>query len=65
MKSRFMIENPASIEATLKVTMTIKQWTELRDQLTSAWPSWKFGQAINELLSAALKVYYTEQEVQP
>lgn len=34
MKARFMIENPDEVEATLKITMTVKEWTELRDQLS-------------------------------
>lgn len=55
---RFMIEAPDEVEATMKITMTVKEWTELRDQLKNEWPSWKLSLAINQVLTEARKVYY-------
>ena len=58
MRARFFIEAPDEIEATMKITMSVKEWTELRDQLAREWPSCRFGDAITSVLSQARKVYY-------
>lgn len=62
MKARFMIEAPDEIEATMKITMSVKEWTELRDQLQSKWPSSRLQSAITDVLSQARKVYYVEHD---
>ena len=64
MKARFMIESPDEINATMKITMTVKEWTELRDQLDNKWPSWKLSSAISDVLSQARKVYYADHEIE-
>ncbi len=58
MKARFMIEKPDDIECTMKITMTVKEWVELRDQLNSKWPSARLGQAITSVVTEARKTYY-------
>lgn len=60
MRARFLIESPDQVEATMKITMTVKEWTELRDQLASVWPSSRLAQAINKVLSEARKSYYAD-----
>ena len=64
MKARFMIENPDDIEATIKLTMTIKKWVELRDQLVNNYPSWELSSKISEVVSTARKVFYAEQDIE-
>lgn len=63
MQARFMIEKPDEIVATMKLTMPVKEWEELRDQLSSKWPSHDFSRAINDLLSQARKVVYPSVEL--
>lgn len=58
MKARFMIESPQEIECTMKLTMSIKEWESLREQLENKWPSSRLQQAITQVLSEARKVYY-------
>jgi hypothetical protein len=58
MKARFMIERPDEVEVTMKITMTAKEWCNLRDQLEGKWPSSRLSQAITHVLSEARKVYY-------
>jgi len=58
MKARFMIESPDEMVATMKITMTVKEWGELRDQLESKWPSSRLSCAITSVLIEARKVYY-------
>ncbi len=62
MRARFLIENPDDITCTMKLTMTVKEWTELRDQLTEQWPSWDLSRAITSVISQARKIYYEEQD---
>ncbi len=57
MKAIFMIENPSEIEATMKITMTLKKWEELRQQLGKSYPSWKLSAMITDLLAQANNVY--------
>lgn len=63
MKTRLVIENPDQIEATIKITMTLKEWAEMRDQLSGKHPSWQLSAAINDVLSQGRRVFYaTEPE---
>lgn len=62
MKARFMIEKPAEIECTMKITMSMKEWENLRDQLENKWPSSRLQHAITHALSEARKVYYAPDQ---
>lgn len=62
MKARFMIENPDSIEATIKITMTVKEWSDLRDQLENKWPSSRLSTSISHVITEARKVYYAPEQ---
>ncbi len=62
MKVRFMIEEPQEIEATMKITMTVKEWEDLRDQLASKWPSSRLSTCITTLLCDARKVIYADEK---
>jgi len=61
MEARFMIETPDNIQATMKLTMSLKEWGDLRDQLQKQWPSSRLSQAITHVLAAASKVYYAPE----
>ncbi len=58
MKARYMVERPDEIEMTAKLTMTMKEWDELRDQLSSKWPSGRLSSVITEMIIDARKVFY-------
>lgn len=62
MKARYMIEDPDAVEATMKITMTMKEWSDLRDQLEDKWPSSRLSQAITHILSDARRVYYAPEQ---
>ena len=62
MKIRYMLESPGLIEATMKITMTVKEWEELRDQLTEKWPSSRLSSAITSVLSDARKTIYPPEK---
>lgn len=62
MKVRFMIESPQDIEATMKITMPVKEWEDLRDQLAEKWPSSRLSIAITSLLCDARRVIYAPEK---
>jgi len=62
MNARFMVEDPDSIVFTMKITMTAKQWTDLRDTLTKVYPSSELSNTITSLLIDARKVFYKKEE---
>lgn len=59
MQARFMMEQPAKIQATMKLTASLEEWEALRDQLENKWPSSDLTYRINDLLAQARKVFYS------
>jgi hypothetical protein len=57
-----MIENPKEIECTMKITMTMSEWENLRDQLENKWPSSRLSSAITSVLIETRKVYYAKDQ---
>lgn len=65
-----MLENPGQIEGTVKLTMTLKEWEMVRDQMEEAkignkWPTCEIRDALNDMFSQARKIFYptiTEKE---
>ena len=62
LRARMMVEQPDNIDMTLKLTMSIKEWCELRDQLNSGYPSWRLSSAITSMLVDARQVFYPPAE---
>lgn len=60
-KARMMVEEPEKMEMTLKLTMNMKEWDDLRNQLNTAYPSWKLSMAITEMLVNARKIYFAKE----
>ena len=61
MHARYMIEKPEDIQCTMKITMTLKHWGELRDQLERKWPSGELSGTITDLISQARQVFYAKE----
>ena len=62
MKARYMVESPEEIEMTAKITMSAKEWDELRDQLSNKWPASRLTNIITEMLTDARRVFYANPE---
>lgn len=62
MRARYMVENPDDIVMTARITMTAKEWLELRDQLKDAYPAWQLSGVITEMISDARKVFHASEE---
>lgn len=53
MKTKVSFPNSGSIEATMEITMTIKEWGELSDQLYKAYPGWVLAPHIRDVVIRA------------
>ena len=62
MKTRLKCENPESIVYTMTITMTAKEWEDLREQLQQKWPSSRLSSSITDLLAQARKIYWSEDD---
>ena len=64
-KTRFSLDNPDELSATLTHTLLIGEWKQLREQLdNSKWPAVDFIREISAVIAAAEKhfsEYSTEQ----
>lgn len=61
MRGAFQLKNPDAMEATLSLTMTVREWKNLRDQLPTAYPSWKLGSLIEKTVGSASLIFHEEQ----
>ncbi len=60
MKSTMVVEAPGEIEFTLSLTMPLKTWMHLREQLPrdGSWPSSDLRYAINDMVRQAQEKFY-------
>ena len=62
MRAVMFLHNVSKIEATISITMTIKEWKEFRPQLQGKWPScelqWKIADVIQK---AEIHFYSTDK----
>lgn len=62
MRGSFKLSDPDKITSTLTLTMTLKEWKELRTQLTAAWPAGELSRVIGALVAASEKHFYEDAE---
>lgn len=62
MRSTFTVNKPDEVEMTLKITMPLKEWKNLKDQLCEKWPSSKLGITISNVIYKAELNVYDNQE---
>ena len=60
MKATFQLTNPDEMQASMTITMTIKQWKELRQQLDVKWPSVRLSTLIGSVIRAAEDTFSDE-----
>ena len=58
MEARVQINNPDEVMATVTVTMPLRDWRGLKSQLCNAYPSWKFGSVISDVIRQAEQSFY-------
>ena len=52
-EARAELTNPGDTNVTLTITMPLRRWKELHDQLSSAFPSWKLSEYISQVTNKA------------
>jgi hypothetical protein len=62
MKAKFKLDDVRELNATMEITMPIRTWIELRDQLNQAYPSWKFRAVVDELITKAEREFFEESK---
>lgn len=65
MTARIMIENPRDVVMTVKLTATVRELEDLRDQLAKSYPSWAFGAILTDAITRARAVVHDETESKP
>lgn len=60
MRSTFSIQDPDKIVATMTLTMPLKEWKQLKEQLSRDWPSYDFSRQISDLVGLAEKQFYAQ-----
>ena len=58
MNATFRLTNPGKCDATMTLTMPMEEWRALMRQLPHEWPSWKFANAIAEMLGKGEQFFY-------
>ncbi len=54
MKAVAKIQKPEDLILTVETSMTVRQWRELKTQLSSNYPSWKFGALLRDVIDRAI-----------
>jgi len=61
MKANFTTTNPGDIEMTMELTMNLKEWKKLKNQLSEDWPSWDLGSKITSMVYQAEQSFYPKE----
>ncbi len=62
MKGLFNIVDPAEVEMELTLTMRLKEWKELQEQLNKDWPSCDLSSKITDMVVQAYKCFWPNSE---
>ena len=60
MRATFEAQNPESINFTIQITMSLKDWNELDELLENAWPATELKSLIRSACDQANKTYYPQ-----
>jgi len=62
MRAIASVSNPDDIEFTMRLTMNLKKWKELREQLQDSCPSWELSMKISDIIHQAEESFFTVEE---
>lgn len=60
MKFEMDIKNPDEVEVSLNITMKMKEWKHLKNQLQSSYPSWKLSSIIGQVIERIEKTIFEQ-----
>lgn len=64
-RATYQLVNVDDVFATMTLTMSIKEWRELRAKMPQEWPAWEFGSRISEMIRHAEKQFSERQDSPP
>ena len=64
MRGTIKIDNPMQVECTISITATLEDWSGLKEQLTTDYPSWKLRGLIGELVMKATKQFVERADLE-
>ncbi len=65
MRTSFRLDNPDEMEATMTLSMPLKEWKQLKEQIGAPrWPSCDFAIAITELIYEASRSFHKNCDLQ-
>ena len=60
MKTYMKATNPDRIEFSLTITLELKEWKELQEQLSRDYPSWELSSKITSMIGLAISSFEPE-----
>lgn len=60
MKAKFQLIDPEAMEASITITMTLKQWREVMRQQPQQWPACEVGRLIASVIGEANQTFTAE-----
>ncbi len=63
MKASFRAEDPEDVVMSLELSMTLRDWRKLRDQLGTDYQSFQLARIIRELISKAQQGFTSTDEI--
>lgn len=61
-KMTFQCKNPDEIDYTMKITMPMSQWRDLKAQLGNDYPAWGLSSKITDLIIEAETLFYSKED---
>ena len=61
MRATLRLTDPDDMDATMTLTMKLKHWKELRDQLADRWPAADLTSAISSIVTKAERHFWPDE----
>lgn len=61
----YKLSRPDNSMATMKIEMSLSEWRQLKEQLSSSYPAWRLSSAIQDLITRAEAHFEAKVEVEP
>jgi len=63
MKGKFSLNDVDDVQATLEITMSIRDWKSLKKSLAAKYPDWKVGNMIANVVHQATEAFEAEGDL--
>ena len=56
-KINYKLADPMNAEATMAITMKLKEWEDLKKEIADKYPGWQLREAITKVIEKAKKTF--------